>query len=138
LALLAGNGTARLGHHSPFQLNQMESFKVVLKPFTVEETVGNVTVTKSLNQDMVIIVTTQGQQSWGYCPSVPGHGTFIPLSGFPGKKVTLEELNEYVGEVQRQINEIRGENFAPPEMVESGPTAAEEQAESETDEEEFE
>jgi len=107
----------------------MESFKVVLKPFTVEETIGNVTVTKSLNQDIVIIVTAQGQQSWGYCPTVPGHGTFLPLSGFP---------MELVGEVQRQINEIRGENFAPPEMIESGPTAAEEQAESETDEEEFE
>lgn len=111
-----------------------ESFKVVLKPHTVEKTVGNITVTQSLNQDQVIIVTTTGQQMWGYAPTIPGHGTFLPLSGFP---------KEMVDEVQRQINEIRGTNDKAPVMLDSGRTAAEQEAESiedetDLDEEEYE
>jgi hypothetical protein len=107
-------------------MSELKNFKVVLKPFTVEKQVGNITVTQSLNQDQVIIVTAQGQQMWGYSPTLPGHGTFLPLSGFP---------KELCPEVQRQINEIRGTNDKPPVMIESGRTAAEQAAESVEDDE---
>ena len=105
-----------------------ESFTVVLEPFTCQQTVGNLTVTKSMNQDQVIIVTMSGRRMWGYSPTIPGHGTFLPLSGFP---------KELVGEVQRQINEIRGTN-ARPVMLESGRTAAEQKADGVDDDEDLE
>ena len=100
----------------------MEHFKVVLQPFTCDEQHGNITLTKSLNQDQVIIVTPQGQRVWGYVSTVQGHGTFLPLSGFP------MELTE---EVQRQINEIRGVECQPPRMIASGRNAAEQDADQE-------
>lgn len=104
----------------------MESFKVELEPFTCSKTVGNLTYTQRLDQDRVYIVTDNGRQCWGYVPTVEGHGTFLPLSGFP---------KELCPEVQRQINEIRGTNCKPPDMLESGRTAAEQEADAIQDEE---
>jgi hypothetical protein len=117
--------------------------KIVVKlvPMTVPKVVGNLVVQKSLNQDRVDIYNERGDgATWGYCPTVEGHGTFLPLSGFP---------KELVGEVQRQINEIRGfaagEGPPPPQMLVTGRTAAEqaaeatcEEAEEDFDEEEYE
>jgi hypothetical protein len=112
-----------------------EKFTVKLVPMTVPKVVGNLVVQKSLNQDRVDIFNENGEgRTWGYCPTVPGHGTFLPLSGFP------KELAE---EVQRQINELRGfssgEGPAPPQMVATGRTAGQQAAEAaESEAEDFE
>lgn len=113
-----------------------DTFVVKLEPFTLQETVGNLTVTKSLNQDRVIIVTDSGQRTWGYCSTFAGHEVFLPLSGFP---------KELVPEVQRQINILKGyadgDGPLPAEVIETGPNAEEHWAsleESAEDVEEYE
>lgn len=112
-------------------------FEVRLRPMTVQKRVGNLTVDQDCKQDYVDIFTPDGKgQTWGYCPHGEGRGTFLPLSGFP---------KELVGEVQRQINLLRGykegDGPAPPEMIETGRTAAEQEAaaqQDDYDEEEYE
>jgi hypothetical protein len=107
-------------------MDTFEKFTVKLVPMTVPKVVGNLVVQKSLNQDRVDIFNEKGEgATWGYCPTVEGHGTFLPLSGFP---------KELVGEVQRQINILRGfkdgEGPPPPQMIETGRTAAQQAAEA--------
>lgn len=115
-------------------MSKSEEFTVILKPHVIEQRQGNLTVTKSLNQDLVIIEQNGKRQHWGYVPSVEGHhGYFMPLSGFP---------KEHVAEVQRQINKLRGfaEGEGPPApiVVDPGPTAAEQMSEEQSeDEDEF-
>lgn len=109
----------------------IESFEVVLVPHEVKQKVKNVTVTKSLQQDQVYIVTTDGRQLWGYCPTDEKRGGFLPLSGFP---------KELVPEVQKQINHLRGykagEGPEPPVILETGRTAQEQRQDSESNEDE--
>jgi hypothetical protein len=103
----------------------VDSFEVKLEPFTVEKTVGNLTVTQSLNQDRVVIVTNTGQRCWGYCSTLKGCEIFLPLSGFP---------KELVAEVQRQINALKGypEGEGPNAavVIETGRTAGEQAADA--------
>jgi hypothetical protein len=110
------------------------NFEVRLRPMTTVKRIGNLTVQQDCKQDYVDIFTPDGRgQTWGYCPHGKGRGTFLPLSGFP---------KELVGEVQRQINLLRGypegEGPAPPVMVETGRTAAEQEADFISDHEEDE
>lgn len=113
----------------------LEHFQVVLVPHTVQQKYKNVTVTKSLNQDQVYTVTMDGRRLMGYCPTIPGRGQFLPLSGVP---------KEIVPEIQRQINELRGfsdgQGPAPIHMTETGRTAAQQRAQAyqDDDEEEYE
>lgn len=109
-------------------------FEVRLRPMTVEKRVKNLVVKQDCKQDYVDIFTPDGKgQTWGYCPHGEGRGTFLPLSGFP---------KELAGEVQRQINKIRGykdgEGPAPPVMIETGQTAAEQEAAAYQDDDEDE
>jgi len=112
-----------------------QKLTVKLVPMMVPKVVGNLVVQKSLNQDRVDIFNEKGEgRTWGYCPTVPGHGTFLPLSGFP---------KELAAEVQRQINEIRGfasgDGPQPPEMITTGRTAGEQAADAaEPEAEDFE
>ena len=105
----------------------MTAIKVTLEPRIFQKTRGNLTVDVHLD-DWVVIenLETGHRQSWGYCPLDDGpfiRGTWLPLSGFP------MELGD---EVQRQINIIRGyeegKEAEPPKMIESGRTAAEQEA----------
>lgn len=108
-----------------------ESFVVKLFPFEIQERKGNLTVTKSMGMDKVVIVTDNGQRHWGYCSD--DTGTFQQLSGFP---------KELAPEVQRQINLLRGfavgEGPDPPVILESGPTAQEQEFVEIEGEEEYE
>lgn len=115
-------------------MTQSEPIKVILEPHVIEQRQGNLTVTKSLNQDKVIIEQGGRRRHWGYVPTVSGHhGFFMPLSGFP---------KEYLSEVQRQINKLRGfaDGDGPPApiVVDPGPTSEEQLSEEESeDEDEF-
>jgi hypothetical protein len=115
-------------------MQMTELFEVVLKPHMVEQPYKNVTVTKSLNQDLVYVVNTKGMELMGHCPTGKMPGVFLPLSGVP---------KEIVPDIQRQINHLRGfadgEGPQPIDMKETGRTAKEQRQQYEDeDEEEYE
>lgn len=105
----------------------MSNIKVTLEPRYIQKATQNLVLDVHID-DWVVVenVDTGERRSWGYCPLDEGpyiRGTWLPLSGFP---------KELAPEVQRQINIIRGytkENApAPPNMIETGRTAGEQEA----------
>lgn len=103
---------------------------VTLEPRIITEVLDGLSVDTRID-DWVIVedLDTKHRAVYGYCPlDGPGgerRGTFLPLSGFP---------MALVPEVQRQINALRGYpdgSVKPADMINSGRTAAEQDADDE-------
>lgn len=104
-----------------------EDFEIDLTPMYGEKRVDNVVVKVDLQQMYVHITANGRRRHWGYVSTRPGHGWFLPLSGFP---------KEMVDAVQQKVNALLSPDGGGPSAKPMARTGnnAQEQEEGEDDE----